>query len=124
MIALRRGIIKIMSGGGIAPPNSDINGDGDIMLDDVAILQLYIAGMMSNSTFAHEGYSTGTNAHAGNLAASCLSGRALVNEKVQFSALRCGGSAPLSFEFLIDGKVVPYMSESVYTEKPLTKNSF
>ena len=27
-------------------------------------------------------------------------------------------------QFLIDGKVVPYMSESVYTEKPLTKNSF
>ena len=27
-------------------------------------------------------------------------------------------------QFLIDGKVVPYLSESVYTEKPLTKNSF
>lgn len=27
-------------------------------------------------------------------------------------------------QFLIDGKVVPYLSESVYTEKPLNKNSF
>ena len=27
-------------------------------------------------------------------------------------------------QFLIEGKVVPYLGESVYTEKPLTKNSF
>nr|CAB93667.1 endoxylanase [Ruminococcus flavefaciens] len=45
MIALRRGIIKIMSGGGIAPPNSDINGDGDVSVADLVALKRFILGI-------------------------------------------------------------------------------
>ncbi|MBP5581911.1 MAG: glycoside hydrolase family 11 protein, partial [Ruminococcus sp.] len=42
---LRRGILKVMSGGGTAPANSDVNGDGDVNVADLLLLQKYILGM-------------------------------------------------------------------------------
>ena len=46
------------------------------------------------------------------------------NQLKQVIYTACEFPTVKAVQFLIDGKVVPYMSESVYTEKPLTKNSF
>ena len=46
------------------------------------------------------------------------------NQLKQVIYTACEFPTVKAVQFLIDGKVVPYLSESVYTEKPLTKNSF
>ena len=46
------------------------------------------------------------------------------NQLKQVIYTACEFPTVQAVQFLIDGKVVPYMSESVYTEKPLTKSSF
>jgi glucuronoarabinoxylan endo-1,4-beta-xylanase len=44
LIPMRKGILGIMSGGGTAPPNSDLNGDGDVSIADFVLLTKYLLG--------------------------------------------------------------------------------
>ena len=41
---LRRGILKMMSGAGSPPANSDVNGDGVVNVADLVCLQKYLLG--------------------------------------------------------------------------------
>ena len=44
LVAMRKAILGVMSGGGKAPANSDVNGDGGVSVADLLLLQKFLLG--------------------------------------------------------------------------------